>query len=380
MPDLIADPDALSRALTRLSTASSLAVDTESDSFHAYRPKVCLLQVSAEGRDYLFDPLSGIDLGGLGGILADPAREIVLHAAENDVILLRHQFGWRIARLFDTQVACFVLGETPYSLAGILEARFGVKLDKSQQRSDWARRPLEPRQLAYAAEDTRHLLALAAELKARAAAAGRTEEIESECARIAAREWTPEPFDPEGFWSINGARDLDGVGARILRDLYLFRHGEADRRNWAPFRIVGDATLVAIARERIVRAQRGVPESFWRRYGERVAGVVRAAIDRGPLPRPQRQRERGTPMAPEVKRRYEALRRWRSAAAAKRGVESFVVARNEMLAQVAALEARSPDDLAAIVEPWRLREYGAAMIAAMLDGRGDRGDNGPSEK
>jgi len=380
LPDLIADPDALSRALTHLSAADTLAVDTESDSFFAYRPKVCLLQVSAEGRDYLFDPLSGIDLGGLGGLLADPAREVVLHAAENDVILMQHQFGWRIARLFDTQVACFVLGEKPYSLAGILEARFGVKLDKSQQRSDWARRPLEPRQLAYAAEDTRHLLALAAGLKARAREQGRTEEIESECARIAQREWSPEPFDPEGFRSLNGARELDGTGARILRDLYLFRHGEADRRNWAPFRIVGDPTLVAIARDRITQRRRDVPESFWRRYGERVAGIVRAAVERGPLPRPPRQRERGNPMAPDVKHRYEALRRWRSAAAARRGVESFVVARNEMLAQVAALDARTPEDLAPVVEPWRLREYGAAMIGAMLDGRGDRGENGPSDE
>ena len=42
-------------------------------------------------------------------------------AAENDVIQLQHEFGWRIGHLFDTQIASFVLGTPPYSLAGVLE-------------------------------------------------------------------------------------------------------------------------------------------------------------------------------------------------------------------------------------------------------------------
>ncbi|MFI5402457.1 MAG: ribonuclease D, partial [Planctomycetota bacterium] len=235
MAELVDSPAALDRALAVLREEPALALDTETDAFFAYRGKICLLQVSAPGRDFLVDPLQGLDLAPFGALLADPKREVVLHAAENDVILLKHQFGWRVAKLFDTQVACFVLGWKPYSLAGILEARFQVVLDKSQQRSDWRQRPLSQEQLAYAAEDTCHLLELARELKEGASGAGRTEEIEFECARIAAREWTPEPFDPEGFRRIS--RELRGVPQRILRDLFLFRESEAEKRDRAPYRI-----------------------------------------------------------------------------------------------------------------------------------------------
>lgn len=366
---------ALDEATEGLAREPALALDTETDSFFAYRARICLLQVSAPGRDLLVDPLAGLDLSRLGALLRDPSRQVVLHAAENDVILLHHELSWRIGNLFDTQVAAFVLGFKPYSLAGILEARFGVRLDKGLQRSDWSRRPLSPEQLRYASEDTRHLLDLAADLRARAEEAGRTEEIASECRRIAGRDWTPEPFDPEGFRRIAGARDLDDTGLRILRDLYLLRNAEAERRNWAPFRIAADPVLVAIARDRLTAPRKGIPESFWRRYGARVAGLVRQAPGKGPLPRPERARGRREPLPPGVERRFEALRRWRARAAEERGVEPFVVARNELLAQVAASPCRDLEVLRPLLEPFRFQEYGEAMLAALLASEGGAPEN-----
>jgi ribonuclease D len=365
LAELVDSPAALARALAVLEGQPALALDTETDAFFAYRGRICLLQVSVPGHDFLVDPLQGLDLGPFGALLADPARETVLHAAENDVILLKHEFGWRIARLFDTQVACFVLGWKPYSLAGILEARFGRKLDKSQQRSDWRQRPLTPEQVAYAAEDTCHLLDLAAELKEGALGAGRMEEIEHECARIAAREWEPEPFDPEGFRRMEGARELSAAALRVLRDLYLFREREAERRNRAPYRVVPDGVLVAIAREGD-RAR--MPASFRQRYGGDVRKIVEAARRAGPLPpRPPRPRAEGGPLPPAARERFERLRRWRAAAAEARGVETFVVARNELLQRIAAAGPRTLAELEPLVEPFRFREYGAAMLAALTD-------------
>jgi ribonuclease D len=365
LAELVDSPEALDRALAVLREEPALALDTETDAFFAYRGKICLLQVSAPGRDFLFDPLQGLDLAPFGALLADPKREVVLHAAENDVILLRHQFGWRIARLFDTQVACFVLGWKPYSLAGILEARFQVVLDKSQQRSDWRQRPLSQEQLAYAAEDTCHLLELARELKEGASGAGRTEEIEFECARIAAREWTPEPFDPEGFRRIS--RELRGVPQRILRDLFLFRESEAEKRDRAPYRIAPDSALLALATGH-GDPPRGVPPSFWHRYKADVRRIVEEARRAGPLPpRPPPPRAEGGPLPAAARERFERLRRWRALAAETRGVETYVVARNELLLKVALAGAATVDDLKEHVEPFRLREYGEAMLAAMRD-------------
>jgi ribonuclease D len=368
--DLVDSPAALARALGVLGDQPALALDTETDAFFAYRGRICLLQVSAPGHDFLIDPLQGLDLAPFGALLADPARETVLHAAENDVILLKHQFGWRIGRLFDTQVACFVLGWKPYSLAGILEARFGVQLDKSQQRSDWRQRPLAPEQLAYASEDTRHLLDLAAELKEKARAAGRTEEIEFECARIAGREWVPVPFDPEAFRRMEGAKHLAGPQLRILRDLFLLREREAEKRDRAPYRIAPDGALMALARGARGEPPRGVPSSFWQRYGPEIRRIVEQAERSGPLPpRPPPPRAEGGPLPPAVRGRFDRLKRWRALAAEARGVETFVVAKNELLLKVAGAAPSTIEELAPLLEPFRLREYGAAMLAAMSDAR-----------
>ena len=55
------------------------------------------------------------------------------------------------------------------------------------------------------------------------------------------------------------------------------------------------------------------------------------------------------------------------AAAEARGVETFVVARNELLEKIARADCATLEELGELVEPFRLREYGAAMLAAMLD-------------
>jgi len=379
LPELIDTQDALDAALERLGEHRVLALDTETDSFFAYRPAIRLLQFSIPGEDLVVDPMADLDLEGIGRLLADPEREVVLHAAENDVIMMQHQFRWRIARLFDTQVACFVLGLPPYSLAGVLEERFGVKLDKSLQRSDWSQRPLTPEQVEYAACDTRHLIDLAAELHERAEREGRVEEIEHECARIATREWEPTPFDPEDFRKIKGARDLDPTTQRVLRDLYVFRHHKADQRNRAPYRIIGDHGLMALARRKRLDGEppKGVPGGFWRRYARDIRRVVQKARERGPLPSRKKRGggDRPEPMPAAVKKRYERLRKWRAKAAKERGVESFVVARNELLQEVARAAPGDLDALAEVVEPFRLREYGEAMLAALLDSGEDAPHN-----
>jgi len=366
LPGLIDHAAALADAVATLARAPAVALDTETDAYFAYRPQICLLQLATRDADFLVDPLAPLDLAPLGDLLADPAREVVIHAAENDVILMRHQFGWRIGRLFDTQVACFVLGLKPYSLAGILESRFGVVLDKKLQRSDWSRRPLAPEQVAYALADTRHLLPLAGDLRRRVEEAGRAEEVASECARIAAREWAPEPADPEAFRRVAGVRDLDPVQLRIFRDLHAWREKEAERDNRAPYRVADDRALLAVARARAKGPVRGVPRRVWDRHGRRFVGIVDAALAAGPLRLERLRRPRAEPPPRAVKERYDRLRAWRTKAAEARGVEPFVVARNEALFDVAQRGCRTLEDLGEALEPFRVREYGQAILDAML--------------
>jgi len=366
LPKLVDSPDALQAAIELLGAHDRIACDTESDSYFAYKPRVCLIQFSVPGHDLLVDPLADLDLAPLGALLADPARTTIFHAAENDVIQLQHEFGWRMGHLFDTQVASFVLGTPPYSLAGVLESRFDVKLDKSQQRSDWSQRPLAPKQIEYAAEDTHYLHDLHAQLLEQAEEAGRVEEIESECTRIAAREWEPVPFDPESFRRMKGAKELDDWGLHILRGLFLLRHEEADRRNRAPYRIANDSVLMTIARERATKPGRGIPERFFNRYRKRIVGVVNSTRDQPALPKLKRERTRGEQDTQQTKDRYENLRRWRRGAAEKRVVEPWVVARNELLLRIARAAPNTREELSPLLEPFRDREYGEALLAALL--------------
>ena len=157
-PILVADSTALTRLVEALSAEPVLALDTESNSFHVYRERVCLLQLSTRAQDWVVDPLA-VDVRPLGQVLCD-GRDTVLHGADYDVRCLKREYGWRLPRLFDTMAAARRLGRPGLGLSALVEAHFGVRLSKTFQRSDWGRRPLSRDQLAYASLDTRYLLPL----------------------------------------------------------------------------------------------------------------------------------------------------------------------------------------------------------------------------
>ena len=172
-------------------------------------------------------------------------------------------------------------------------------------------------------------------------------------------------FDPDGFHRIKGAKDLDPWGLRILRGLYLLRHEEATERNRPAYRIAPDAMMLEIAKRKQTRGENNRAQGFWRRYGKRVAGIVHAEKDKPKLSKPRRNDTRGTPDSPETKALYENLRKWRRGAAEDRGVEPWVVVRNELLLTIARAAPESDGALAEILEPFRHREYGAAMLEAI---------------
>src|SRR5262245_37651113 len=102
-PTLVEDAAALRRLVDDLAVHDEIAVDTEADSFFSYREKVCLMQVTVADRDYLVDPLGGLDLSPLAGILADPKRTKVFHDGEYDVLILKRAWGFEFGGLFDTR-------------------------------------------------------------------------------------------------------------------------------------------------------------------------------------------------------------------------------------------------------------------------------------
>src|SRR6266576_4605713 len=68
--EVIASVSQLTELLSQLESVDRVAVDTEADSLHCYREKLCLLQVSLPEGDFLVDPLAGSDLAPLANTLA----------------------------------------------------------------------------------------------------------------------------------------------------------------------------------------------------------------------------------------------------------------------------------------------------------------------
>src|SRR6476646_302895 len=118
-PILVADEDSLGRLVLALGCSPVVAVDTESNSLHAYRERVCLIQFSTPAADYIVDPIGLPDLNPLAPFFANPDQQKVFHAAEYDIICLRRDYGFEFTNIFDTMSEARTLGWLQVSLDNI---------------------------------------------------------------------------------------------------------------------------------------------------------------------------------------------------------------------------------------------------------------------
>ncbi len=279
---LIQDPDEFEAALFRLRGAERLALDTEFMRERTYHPRLCLVQVATETDCVLVDPLAALDLAPLYALLQERSRLKILHAARQDLEVLLLSGGAVPGPLFDTQIAAAMLGLPPQvGYAELVARQLGHSLDKGQTRTDWSRRPLTSAQLAYAADDVRHLLVLHTDLQAALVAKGRGEWVAEETAALE----NPALYrtDPAAAWrrlkGLNRLRPTEQAAARALAEWRERRAIESDRpRGW----ILADEVLYAIA----TRAPESVealatietlPPTTVRKRGEEIVALVRAA-------------------------------------------------------------------------------------------------------
>ena len=325
----------LAAFLPVVNSAAWLALDTEADSLHAYPEKVCLIQISTAAGDRLVDPLAGIDINPFLDALA--GRELIFHAADYDLRLLRKHHEFTPSVIFDTMLAARLLGERQFGLSSLVEKFLGVKLDKGSQKADWARRPLTEKMEVYARNDTRYLKPLEAKLKAGLRAGGRLAWHQESCARLIAECSRPAVVDADAVWRVKGSAFLDRAALAILRELWHWREREALAANRPPFFVLSHEKLaemaVAIAAKKPV--EHLIPPRMHPRRRENLHAAIRAAQAVPPEKFPEKIRHRSQRPTEAEFRRFRELEKRRDKHAHDLGIDPTLIAPKSALGDLA---------------------------------------------
>jgi ribonuclease D len=373
-PGYVATPQALAEVAVALGREPRLGVDTEAASFHRYRDRIYLIQVSGRNATALIDPLAIADLGPFGALLADPGIEKVFHDADYDLRVLDRDYGFRAVRLFDTRVSAQLAGEPAIGLAALVEKYVGVKLDKEHQKADWSRRPLPPPMLAYAAADTQYLLALRDAMEQRLQSQGRMSWAMEEFKQLESLRWTGVPVggDEDTYLRLKGAKGLGPRSLAALRLLHRWRETVAEREDKAPFRIVGNDALLAVSRAlpgsvTELGDVRELPASLARRHGPALLdGVAEAKrLGESELPRLARQARPTKDRGFDV--RLEHLKAARNRIALELSLDPGVLCGRTTLEAVARAKPTNREALSQITElrRWQVDVLGQAFLEAV---------------
>ncbi len=364
-PTFVDTPNELDLMIPDLMKEPVVAVDTESNSLYAYQERVCLIQFSTPNKDYLVDPLAVADLSDLGPLFSSPEIEKIFHAAEYDLIMLDHDFGFEINNLFDTMVAARILGWKAVGLGSILKDQFNIQVQKKFQRANWGRRPLPNEMLTYAQLDTHYLITLRARIKAELENVGRWPLAKEDFQRGCQVNPSHHEHNGANCWRVNGARDLEPRQLAVLQEICEYRDQIAHSTDRPLFKVINNSTLYNVAEAsptstRELEAVNGLSHKQVRWLGR---GLL-AAVQRG-------LRAKQTPKLPRKPRpsdayllRVDKLRQWRKNTGRAMGVESDVVLPKDLLYELAETNPKTFDQVAEIMTtvPWRLAHFGDQIL------------------
>lgn len=354
-----------------LEAEKTIAVDMEADSMYHYQEKVCLLQLAAGQTVMIVDPLAIPDLSPLKPVFANPGIRKVLHGADYDIRSLYRDFHIKIKHLFDTQLASRFLGAAETGLEAVLSKRFGVVLDKKYQKKDWSQRPLPQEMLTYAARDVLYLIPLAKALEQELKEKDRLFWVEEEN-RVLSRVRPNAAPQPPLFLNYKGAGPLSPRELEILESLLKFRQRIAVKRDRPLFKILGNATLLSIVKNRPKTLQdldkvQPLSAKQIHMYGRDLIEMVAAALNTPKENLPRYPRRSAPMLKPAVRKRIKSLHAWRETVAAQLGLDPALICSKNLLAELAKLNPRSVNELGRINEMknWQKTVFGKEMVTAL---------------
>ncbi|HEY4273510.1 MAG TPA: HRDC domain-containing protein [Candidatus Udaeobacter sp.] len=376
---LVANQAELAEVVRKIDASDRVALDTEADSLHSYREKLCLLQISVpsavilsnvEGSrgtasklalrdsstslgmtvqsvcDFIVDPLSDLDLEPLRHAL--DCKEIVLHGADYDLRMLRRGLHFAATKIFDTVVAARLLGIREFSLGALVKRFFSVELHKQSQKANWGMRPLPLRMTQYALNDVHYLLLLALKLEEQLERFQRRDWFRQSCDRAIELAAAERERNPDELWRVSGAGTLDPQAGAVLRSLWEWREREAEMADRPPFHILHNHELLTAA---VDFASGGVPDykQFSGRRRQTFREAAKIALQSPESEWPIMRRRSGTRPTADVVRRSEQLRQRRDKSAEQLGLEAPFIASRSTLESIAADPVRAT----ALLAPWQ---------------------------
>lgn len=360
---LISDTARLAEFCARLADEDFVAVDTEFIREKTYYPQICLLQLAGESEAYAVDALApDLDLAPVYDLMRNPRVMKVFHAARQDIEIFVLRTGEVPAPLFDTQVAAMVCGfgeQAGYET--LVQSLARASIDKSSRFTDWARRPLTDKQVAYALSDVTHLRTVYRKLKERLDRTGRLPWVESEMQTLA----NPATYrvEPVDAWRRLRVRSPKPRFLAVLRELAAWRELAAQQRDIPRQRMLRDEALLEIASHQPKTAEelghtRGLSEGMARgKIGSEILAAVAAglAVPESEAPRMAERAElpRSNGAVAELLRVLLKMR------AEEHNVAPRLIADSEDLDRLAAEDA---PDVAALTG-WRREIFGEDALA-----------------
>jgi ribonuclease D len=280
--DWIDSPQALAKFCDELSQMQTIAFDTEFVSEDTFRSELCLVQVAAGGRMAAIDTLAVRDLRPFWQLLATPGRQTVVHAGREELLFCLNAIGQPPHELFDLQIAAGMVGlEYPAGYGNLINRLLGERLNKTETRTDWRRRPLSETQIAYALDDVRYLEPMQTQLISRLQELGRLEWLRDEM-----QAWqtsVAETLTRERWRRVSGISGLSARSLAVVRELCAWRDTEAERRNVPPRRVLRDDLVIEIAKRRSadpkqIRAIRGFERGDYSRLIPQISQAVEQAL------------------------------------------------------------------------------------------------------
>ncbi len=365
----ITEPNERDEAVEALLACRIIGVDIEGDSLYHYQDKVCLIQISGNEKNFIFDPLQLDSVDPLSKLFQNEKIIKVFQGADYDLISLRRDFNFSIVSIFDTVLAARAIGLKAFSLQNLVSLYFNIQLEKTHQKANWSKRPIPPEQLDYAYKDTVFLPELYEKLLFEVKNKGRLDQIEEECRLLEVKEWEAKEFSPDNYLKIKGARELLFESQKILRELVAAREELARNFDRPPFKVIANEDLILMASKKVhsLEEMKSVfPRESAPVYRNPVYWLKAIAKgERSNDPLPVKPKKRGTPPTVEQEKRFGELKKWRDAQSIEEGVEPAMIISTETLRSISCREIQTPEQLTGegLLRQWQFNRYAAKILS-----------------